>query len=226
VGNVSWIIKAAGRGPYHCAAAVPAARRKWWTLQMVRALLWCALTACAVTASMDAQPAGADEIERQQAEPAVVVGQPLLAAIEAWLALQFNLPRVDHHPRIELVPPAKIAALRYQGLLSNPTTESAPNGHSSAASRSDVVAVYSDATQTIYLPEGWTGTTAAELSVLVHEMVHHVQNVRGLKYACPQEREKLAYMAQERWLGLFGRNLEADFELDAFSLLVKTRCLY
>jgi hypothetical protein len=57
-------------------------------------------------------------------------------------------------------------------------------------------------------------------------MVHHVQNVGGLKYACPQEREKLAYMAQERWLGLFGHNLEADFDLDAFSLLVKTRCLY
>src|SRR5262245_48393551 len=76
------------------------------------------------------------------------------------------------------------------------------------------------------LPERWTGTTAAELSVLVHEMVHHVQNVGGLKYQCPQEREKLAYMAQDRWLGLFGHNLEADFELDAFSLLVKTRCLY
>jgi hypothetical protein len=193
---------------------------------MVKALLWCALAACAVTTLIDARPANADEIERHQAEPAVVVSHPLLAAIEAWLALHFDLPSVDHHPRIELVPPAKIAALRYHGLFPNPTTESAPNGHSSGASRSDVVAIYSDATQTIYLPEGWTGTTAAELSVLVHEMVHHVQNVGGLKYACPQEREKLAYLAQERWLGLFGHNLEADFELDAFSLLVKTRCLY
>jgi hypothetical protein len=193
---------------------------------MVRALLWCALAACAVTASIDARPARADEIERRQAEPALLFAQPLLAAIEAWLVLHFDLPSVDHPPRIELVPPSKIAALRYQGLLSNPRSENAPSGDAGAASRSDVVAIYSDATQTIYLPEGWTGTTAAELSVLVHEMVHHVQNVGGLKYQCPQEREKLAYMAQERWLGLFGHNLEADFELDAFSLLVKTRCLY
>jgi len=88
------------------------------------------------------------------------------------------------------------------------------------------VAVYSYATQTIYLPEGWTGTSPAELSVLVHELVHHVQNVAGLKYACAQEREKLAYEAQERWLGLFGHSLERDFELDGFSLLVKTRCFY
>ena len=193
---------------------------------MVRALLWCVLVACAVTPSIDARPAGAGEIERQQAEPAFLFAQPLLAAIEAWLALRFDLPSVDHHPHIELAPRAKIAALRYQGFLSNPRIENAPSGDTGTASQSDVVAIYSDATQTIYLPEGWTGTTAAELSVLVHEMVHHVQNVGGLRYACPQEREKLAYMAQERWLGLFGRNLESDFDLDPFSLLVKTRCLY
>ena len=76
------------------------------------------------------------------------------------------------------------------------------------------MAVYSDKAQTIFLPEGWTGTTPAELSILVHELVHHVQNAAGLKYSCPQEREKLAYDAQERWLGLFGHNLEHDFELD------------
>jgi hypothetical protein len=193
---------------------------------MVRALLCCALAACAVTASIDARPAGADEIERQQAEPALLFAQPLLAAIEAWLALRFDLPSVDHHPRIELMPPAKIAALRHQGSFSNSRNDNAPSGDAGKASRGDVVAVYSDTTQTIYLPEGWTGTTAAELSVLVHEMVHHVQNLGGLKYACPQEREKLAYTAQDRWLGLFGHSLEADFELDPFSLLVKTRCLY
>jgi hypothetical protein len=45
-------------------------------------------------------------------------------------------------------------------------------------------------------------------------------------HACPQEREKLAYQAQERWLPLFGHSLEADFELDGFSLLGKTQCFY
>jgi hypothetical protein len=34
-------------------------------------------------------------------------------------------------------------------------------------------------------------------------MVHHLQTVGGLKFACPQEREELAYKAQERWLELF-----------------------
>ena len=152
--------------------------------------------------------------------------QPLLTAIEAWLASQFDLPSVERQPNIELAHPGRIAALRYQGLLSGSGRDSAPNGALDLSSEHDIVAVYADPTQTIYLPEGWTGTTAAELSILVHELVHHVQNVAGLKYACPQEREKLAYAAQERWLGLFGHTLERDFELDGFSLLMKTRCMY
>ena len=62
--------------------------------------------------------------------------------------------------------------------------------------------------------------------MLVHELVHHFQNVLGLKYECPQEREKLAYIAQNRWLTLFGHSLESDFHMDAFSLLVKTQCFW
>jgi hypothetical protein len=163
--------------------------------------------------------------DRTEREPPVSL-QPLLTAMEAWLAFQFDLPTVERQPHIELAHPGRIAALRYQGLLSGSGRENAPNGGSDLTSERDIVAVYSDEAQTIFLPEGWTGTTPAELSILVHELVHHVQNVAGLKYACPQEREKIAYAAQERWLGLFGHTLEHDFELDGFSLLVKTRCLY
>src|SRR4029077_585443 len=95
------------------------------------------------------------------------------------------------HPSIEFASPAKIVSLRFAGLLSDPGEH-------------DTIAIYYDATRTIYLAEGWTGNTPAELSVLVHEVVHHFQNVLRLKYECPQEREKLAYLAQERWLGVFG----------------------
>jgi hypothetical protein len=46
--------------------------------------------------------------------------------------------------------------------------------------------------KTIYLPKNWTGSTPAELSVLVHEMVHHLQGATKTKYECPQAREQLA----------------------------------
>jgi hypothetical protein len=47
-----------------------------------------------------------------------------------------------------------------------------------------------------------------------------------VKFECPQAREQLAYAAQDRWLGLFGRNLLDEFEIDGFTLLVSTRCGY
>jgi hypothetical protein len=153
-------------------------------------------------------------------------GGPLLAAIQTWLSIEFDLPIARVHPRVELVPPAEIAALRYRGRFPHAGTERASNGQSSAPAERDTVAVYSDSTRTIYLADDWTGNTPAELSVLVHEMVHHLQNVAGLKYECPQAQEGLAYKAQERWLALFGRDLSQEFELDGFTLLVKTKCLH
>jgi hypothetical protein len=89
----------------------------------------------------------------------------------------------------------------------------------------EVIAVYRDDTRTIYLNESWTGTSPAEVSVLVHEMVHHLQNVAGLKYECPAAREKPAYLAQNAWLQRFGSDLETEFEIDMMTMLVTTSCM-
>jgi hypothetical protein len=51
------------------------------------------------------------------------------------------------------------------------------------------------------------------LSVLVHELAHHLQNVGDAKFACPQKREQVAYKAQAKWLGLFGRDFSQEFSL-------------
>ena len=61
--------------------------------------------------------------------------------------------------------------------------------------------------------------------LLVHEMVHHMQNVGNVKYECLDAREKLAFAAQERWLELFDHTLAGEFGLDPFTLLVRTSCL-
>jgi hypothetical protein len=118
-----------------------------------------------------------------------------LTAIAAWLSFNLMLPPVYDHPQVDF------------------------------ASLSQVEAFYDDATRTIYLPQGWTGRSPAELSVLVHEMVHHVQNVAGLTYACREERERIAYAAQKQWLALFGRDLMREFEIDPMTLLVRTNCM-
>jgi hypothetical protein len=146
----------------------------------------------------------------------------LLRAIVAWLAREFGLPRSDVHPAIRFEPPARIATFRFTGVASDRPQDLAalPSG------RRETVAVYDPLTQTILLPERWSGSTPAELSILVHEMVHHLQNVAGLRYECAQASETLAYAAQDKWLRLFKRSLATDFEIDDFTLLVTSRCAY
>ncbi len=42
----------------------------------------------------------------------------------------------------------------------------------------------------------------------------------------PAAREKLAYTAQEKWLGLFGRSLSGDFDVDPMCLELATACMH
>ncbi|MCZ7660787.1 MAG: hypothetical protein M5U07_24530 [Xanthobacteraceae bacterium] len=60
----------------------------------------------------------------------------------------------------------------------------------------------------------------------MHELVHHLQHLQGKAYRCPAAREQLAYRAQQDWLSMFDTTLEAEFEIDAMTLLVRTRCLF
>ena len=123
--------------------------------------------------------------------------QVMLSEIVTWLSTNFDLPAIHDYPRVELVPPVKMAALRYRGLATDRERHTAAMPLNDGR---DLLAIYDDVRKTIYLPQGWTGTKPAEVSVLVHEMVHHLQNLAGTKYNCPEEREKPAYLAQERWL--------------------------
>jgi len=110
----------------------------------------------------------------------------------------FDLPETSDYPRVEFVSQARMAALRFRDLE---TDRQSLEG--SQEQRSNVIAVYDSANRTIYLQQEWRGSHA-EVSVLVHEMVHHLQTVAGLKYECPQAREKSAYAAQEKWLSTYG----------------------
>ncbi|WP_246249010.1 DUF6647 family protein [Chelativorans alearense] len=142
--------------------------------------------------------------------------QALLRGIATWLSGEFGLPETEELPTVTYASARRMKGLRFRDV---PTDRWNDEQH-------DIVAVYDDDARTIYLPDGWMGRSAADLSVLVHEMVHHLQNLGGQKFACAEERERVAYEAQDRWLGLFGGDLEKDFEIDPFTILVRTRCFY
>ena len=190
---------------------------------MVKQVLLSAALALSCIAGVDQTAAHATNFTADEVQPksdrAVLA---LLDEIVGWLSRNFDLRASGDLPRVELVAPAQIAALRYSGMM---PLQPGAGGSERSSGADAVIAVYHDAKRTIYLSEGWTGTSPAEQSVLVHEVVHHLQNVGRQAYRCPQEREKLAYAAQQRWLGQTGSSLEKEFEIDPFTLLAMINCL-
>ena len=143
----------------------------------------------------------------------------LLVAIAVWISANTDLPATHDPPAVRFASPVEITALRYGQNRNTRTTASNTRTPSPADTARSVVAIYDDRHGVIVLPIGWTGETAADLSVLVHEMVHHFQAVAGLRYACTAAREKVAYDTQEKWLALFNTSLEREFDIDALTLL-------
>ena len=139
-----------------------------------------------------------------------------LLEIAAWIAERSALPMPDVLPRVVLVSPGPMLGAYARDVDSDRL--------SPVWSRPNVVAVYDWAHQTIHLPHDWSGTTAAEQSMVVHEMVHHMQHQGGVIFACPQAREEQAYALQAAWLEQAGEDLFTAFEMDAFTLIARTQC--
>jgi hypothetical protein len=160
-----------------------------------------------------------------QSETPTKAAEPVaLAVIATWISQHFGLPNTGDLPRLEFVAPEHLVAHRYRGLLPQLPQLPALQQKMLGAER-DLLAVYNEEARAIYLSEAWRGESPAEVSILVHEMVHHLQNQAQLKFACLQEREEMAYTAQDRWLGQSGLSLVTEFGIDPFTRLVRTRCM-
>ena len=153
--------------------------------------------------------------------PSEAVVQEMLA----WLSGNFDLPSVKAVPKIEFASKERLSTLRRDGAFAA-DARNEPALPVEVPPDRGVVALYDRSSETILLPEGWTGTTPAEQSVLVHELVHHLQKVAHVSFECPMAAEKLAYLAQDRWLERFGSSLEKEFELDKFTILISSACSY
>jgi hypothetical protein len=154
---------------------------------------------------------GAPQLE----DGSTVPRHDLIVALATWVASELGLQPTPELPRVVTASPTVFLSV---------LNENAPMDRSEGSQLGNVLAVYNTESRTIVLRDGWTGRTPAELSIVAHEMVHHLQNMTEQKFACPAEREEAAFAVQERWLALFGRNLLQDFEIDALTLLVRTHC--
>jgi hypothetical protein len=153
---------------------------------------------------------------------AIQIAQSLFDEVVSWICENFDLPSSQTRPLIEFASKNELTRIRiadridWHVLVQEETRTS---------SERNVVAVYDTISRTIYLPNDWIGKSAADQSILVHEMVHHLQNVAEIKFECPAAREKTAYLAQDRWLARFGLSLEKEFEVDMFTIVISSACM-
>jgi hypothetical protein len=161
----------------------------------------------AAPAPVMADPAAGDLPLAQEA-------RELQQEVSAWLNEELGLPLVDEAPEIVFVPDEQIADHRFRDVPADRT----------GTDDADVLAVYDDDARTIYLPQSWRADRSVGGSILVHETVHHIQNLTGETFACPEARETAAFDAQERWLNRFGNSLEGAFGIDPFTVIALGMC--
>lgn len=143
----------------------------------------------------------------------------LMNMLSAWIVHNFDLPIPSSSATIKFIPAQQMARLRIE--INRQRSRPMPGSYDE-----DIVAFYDWNTRSIYLPEGWSAADPVQISILVHELVHHIEACAQAHRGLPTSGERLAYEAQERWLNIFGNSLNGALGIDEFSVLMRTEWLY
>ena len=96
-------------------------------------------------------------------------------------------------------------------------------------SRDDrIVALYNNITKTIMLNKDFWWFSTRDQSILLHELVHHMQyNSNYIKYKnmCRGTIEKEAYEIQSKWLAKYKRELFEVMNMNDLHYLIITTCV-
>lgn len=119
---------------------------------------------------------------------------PLLASLESWLDDRADWPARDAAPRIRLVSPWQAAARQ---------------GATASFQRGRIRGLYDPDRAEILLVRPWDMRKAADVGVLLHELVHHRQAPHH--WYCPAAQELAAYRLQKTWLAEQGHQLDVNW---------------
>ena len=169
---------------------------------LLRAAAVLLLSAAAVAAAPSAADLG-------DGAPVALAG--LAASVADWTAEASGLPRPTVLPVVARASRQEMAALHY-------------GAGAGAAGLAEIAALYDRRRGRILLAEDWAGATPREVSVLVHEFVHHFEAAAGLAPDCPAAGEVRAYATQAAWLAGFGSDLQQGFGIDPLTLRLLTTC--
>jgi len=150
-------------------------------------VIWSPLTSAAVRAD-NSSPAKSNAPENGRAEQDVSSSVKISSATARsyinWIIQQTGWPAAD-------IPPIKITSLAHLRELS---------GLSSDAEWIRPAAFYSRIEHLIYLANNWNKDDVVDQSILVHELVHHLQIEDHVHFACWGRYEAQAYQLQVQWL--------------------------
>jgi len=172
----------------------------------------------AATALMLAIPASAQSPGFQKGivpcESRIIDSKPSVEATRqahiliAWIAAQANWT-VHDAPPIRLIPSAEIQKI---------FTAEEETGF-------NIGAFYSEKDHTVYLPDNWHPNDLHDRSILLHELVHHLQYLNHVKELCPGEFEFQAFKYQVDWLSEQGVEYPVDLiGIDPLEILMLGRC--
>ena len=118
----------------------------------------------------------------------------LVSGLEDWLDAEADWPRRDALPRVRFVSRWQAEALR---------------GATAGSQRGPLRGLYDPDRSEILLVQPWDHRDADDISVLLHELVHHRQAPHH--WYCPAAQELPAYRLQEAWLADQGRAIEVNW---------------
>ena len=109
----------------------------------------------------------------------------ILTALMIWLGANTPFSTNFDIPKVVFLPQAQLEQLFYGD------NEYMPDS---------LHGMYNKDQDTIYLPDTWDRREAWDMGVLVHEMVHYLQDMNNMKFNCSAEMEKMAWPIQQFYL--------------------------
>ena len=108
----------------------------------------------------------------------------IITALLIWLGANSDFNVDMDIPLVLFLPQAEMEQRYYDG----------------ADKHGDLHAFYDTNTDTIILPDTWDRRRPWDLSVLLHEIIHYVQDQNDIKFDCLQEMEAQSWPLQQKYL--------------------------
>ncbi len=142
----------------------------------------------------------------------------LMLALMIWIGPQTGLPVPSEVPIMAFVTKERLCELAFLSSKGDALAQC-------ISGENQVVAgAYDFRGNTLYLPKTWSASRPKDVSVLLHELVHFMQDQAEKVYACRGGLERVAYDAQIEYLREGSLDFFKLFEVDQLFFRVTMTC--